>query len=73
MAPILIEFVNTERLQSFIFAPSRLARLAIVTHLGARLKFEAAANGGLIFSGNPVWTASLLFFKLKIIAPTLCR
>ena len=73
MAPSLIGLVNTERLQSSIFAPFRLAGLANVTHFTARLKFEAAANGGLIFSGNPVWTASLLFFKLKIIAPTLCR
>jgi hypothetical protein len=65
VAPILIEFVNTERLQSFIFAPSRLARLAIVTHLGARLKFEAAANGGLIFfQGARLDDAGLASFAL---------
>jgi hypothetical protein len=50
MALSLLDLQNTERFQNSVSAPFRLAGLFAVKYFGARLKSEAAANGGLIFT-----------------------
>jgi hypothetical protein len=74
MAPSLIGLVNTERLQGSIFAPFRLARLSIDFKAPSEVKgrrewrplfFKEAVRTA------PAWPS--FFFKIKLIAQTLCR
>jgi hypothetical protein len=67
---------RTERFQSSIFAPFRLARLRTTSLFGPRLKSEAAANGGLIFqraSSDRPKPCVAVVFVLGVLDQTLRR